>query len=95
MCPTCTPSQPAAASPNLVPPQLIPLDPSFYSEFQYQSKGFIKDFLGKKKEQAQLNDLLNSVLRMSAELKTPYFTKLTRSNSFGAVSAFVVYRREW
>lgn len=54
--------------------QLTPLDPSFYPDFQYQSKGFIKDFLGKKKEQAQLNDLLNNVLRKYAQLKQPYFT---------------------
>jgi len=34
----------------------------------------IQDFFGKKKEQAQLNDLLNNVLRKYAELKQPYFT---------------------
>jgi len=58
----------------MVPEQLIPLDPSFYPDFQYRSKGLIKDFLGKKKEQAQLNDLLNNVLRKYAQLKQPYFT---------------------
>jgi restriction system protein len=51
----------------------VPLDPSFYPDFQYQSKGFIKDFLGKKKEQAQLNDMLRNVLNKYAELKKPYF----------------------
>jgi len=51
-----------------------PLDPSFYPDFQYRSKGLIQDFFGKKKEQAQLNDLLNNVLRKYAELKQPYFT---------------------
>lgn len=53
---------------------LTPLDPSFYPDFQYRSKGLIKDFLGKKKEQAQLNDLLSNVLRKYSELKQPYFT---------------------
>ena len=53
---------------------MTPLDPSFYPDFQYQSKGFLKDIWGKKKEQAQLNELLNSVLRKYAELKQPYFT---------------------
>ena len=53
---------------------MTPLDPSFYPDFQYQSKGFLKDIWGKKKEQSQLNDLLNSVLRKYAELKQPYFT---------------------
>ena len=53
--------------------QQIPLDPSFYPEFQYQTKGFIKDLIGKKKEQSQLNDKLQSVLRKYSELKRPYF----------------------
>uniref|UniRef100_UPI0039F1414B restriction endonuclease n=1 Tax=Bordetella sputigena TaxID=1416810 RepID=UPI0039F1414B len=75
------PSLTAAPATNLPPSQLIPLDPSFYPEFQYQSKGFIKDFLGKKKEQAQLNELLNSVLRKYAELKTPYFTNFIHTTS--------------
>ncbi len=72
-CPWCGGAQ---VQPSTAPdPQhLTPLDPSFYPDFQYQSKGFIKDLLGKKKEQAQLNDLLNNVLRKYAELKQPYFT---------------------
>ncbi len=53
--------------------QQVPLDPSFNPEFQYQTKGFLKDLLGKKKEQAQLSDLLRSVLRKYSELKKPYF----------------------
>lgn len=52
---------------------LTPLDPSFYPDFQYQSKGLLKDILGKKKEQAQLNTVLNDVLRKFAALKQPYF----------------------
>lgn len=72
-CPWCGSAQVQPSSaPN--PQHLTPLDPSFYPDFQYQSKGFIKDLLGKKKEQAQLNDLLNNVLRKYAELKQPYFT---------------------
>jgi restriction system protein len=53
--------------------QQVPLDPSFYPEFQYQGKGFLKDFLGKKREQSQLNDKLRSVLQKYAELEKPYF----------------------
>jgi restriction system protein len=82
-CPTCTVSA-APPSAGLTPQYLTPLDPSFYPDFQYQSKGLLKDLLGKKKEQAQLNDLLNSVLRKYAELKKPYFTNFihtTRSQS--------------
>lgn len=90
-CPWCNSAQ--------VPPsteshaqQLIPLDPSFYPDFQYQSKGLIKDFLGKKKEQAQLNELLNNVLRKYAELKQPYFTNFihtTRETSSSGSEAGV------
>lgn len=72
-CPWCRSSETSLPA-RLATQQLIPLDPSFYPDFQYQSKGFIKDFLGKKKEQAQLNDLLNNVLKKYAQLKQPYFT---------------------
>lgn len=51
----------------------VPLDPSFFPEFQYKTKGFIKDLIGKKKEQNQLNDKLQSVLRKYSSLKKPYF----------------------
>ncbi|MGE8359619.1 restriction endonuclease [Pseudomonas sp.] len=73
VCPWCNSSQ-VSSSTELRPQHLTPIDPSFYPDFQYQSKGLIKDFLGKKKEQAQLNDLLNNVLRKYAQLKRPYFT---------------------
>lgn len=73
VCPRCNPEV-VASTVQAGEQSLTPLDPSFYPDFQYQSKGFLKDFLGKKKEQAQLNDLLNNVLRKYAELKTPYFT---------------------
>lgn len=69
-CPWCSNSQSQ---------QLTPLDPSFYPDFQYQSKGLIKDLLGKKKEQAQLNALLNNVLKKYAQLKQPYFTNFTHT----------------
>jgi restriction system protein len=72
-CPWCISSEHSPTA-ELGRQHLTPLDPSFYPDFQYQSKGLIKDFLGKKKEQAQLNDLLNNVLRKYSELKQPYFT---------------------
>lgn len=72
-CPWCT-NAPVQASAQPAPTLLqVPLDPSFYPEFQYQTKGFLKDLLGKKKETAQLNDLLHAVLRKYSELKKPYF----------------------
>ena len=72
-CPWCMGSEISPSS-ELTLRHLTPLDPSFYPDFQYRSKGLIKDFLGKKKEQAQLNDLLSNVLRKYSELKQPYFT---------------------
>lgn len=65
----------------------VPLDPSFYPDFQYQSKGFIKDFLGKKKEQAQLNDLLRNVLNKYATLKKPYFANYIYTARAGETEA--------
>lgn len=72
-CPRCSALRAENADQNSSEAQQVPLDPSFYPEFQYQSKGFLKDLIGKKKEQAQLNELLRSVLRKYAELKKPYF----------------------
>lgn len=90
-CPWCNSSQLSPSS-ELRAQHLTPLDPSFYPDFQYQSKGLIKDFLGKKKEQAQLNDLLNNVLRKYAQLKQPYFTNFihtTREATSGATDVGV------
>ncbi|MBN0979738.1 restriction endonuclease [Pseudomonas hygromyciniae] len=81
-CPWCTNSELSPSS-ELSTRHLTPLDPSFYPDFQYRSKGLIKDFLGKKKEQAQLNDLLNNVLRKYAELKQPYFTNFIHTTREG------------
>lgn len=90
-CPWCSGAQSLdSASPHLQ--HMTPLDPSFYPDFQYQSKGFIKDLLGKKKEQAQLNDLLNNVLRKYAQLKQPYFTNFihtARDTTAGSSEASV------
>lgn len=72
-CPWCAPAPTAGLDQKLATAQQVPLDPSFYPEFQYQTKGFLKDLIGKKKEQAQLNGLLQSVLRKYSELKRPYF----------------------
>jgi len=82
-CPWCANSQ-ASPSSELGSSHLTPLDPSFYPDFQYRSKGLLKDFLGKKKEQAQLNDLLNNVLRKYSELKQPYFTNFIHTTREGA-----------
>lgn len=91
-CPKCkVPENPSAS--QVSEQGLTPLDPSFYPDFQYQSKGFLKDIRGKKKEQAQLNELLNNVLRKYSELKQPYFTNFihtTRDPVGGGIDDAVV-----
>ncbi|MDG2391941.1 MAG: hypothetical protein P8M49_00410, partial [Thalassotalea sp.] len=60
---------------------MIPLDPSFYDEFQYQSKGFFKDILGKKKETEKLRNLLSEVLKKYHLLKKPYFQNFIHTSN--------------
>lgn len=73
-CPWCSPDVSGTFR------QMTPLDPSYYPDFQYQSKGIIKDLFGKKKEQSQLNALLENVLLKYATLKDPYFTNFTHQD---------------
>ncbi|KAA5971582.1 restriction endonuclease [Pantoea sp. M_9] len=61
---------------------MTPLNPSFYPEFQYRSKGVLKDLFGKKKEQTQLNQLLENVLEKYSSLKDPYFTNFIYTSRF-------------
>ncbi|MCA7211560.1 restriction endonuclease, partial [Escherichia coli] len=62
--------------------RMTPLNPSFYPEFQYRSKGVLKDLFGKKKEQTQLNQLLENVLKKYSSLKDPYFTNFIYTSRF-------------
>ena len=73
-CPWCAslPIEPLIASTTTR--QQVPLDPSFFPEFQYQNKGFFKDLFGRKREQAQLSELLSAVLQKYAQLKKAYFS---------------------
>lgn len=66
----------------------IPLDPSFYQEFQYQSKGFIKDLIRKKRETAGLEELLNRVLNKYSLLKHPFFTNFVFISNFNPNSEY-------
>ena len=52
---------------------MVPLQAAYYPDFHYESKGFVKDLFGKKKEQANLRDLLERVLSKYNELINPYF----------------------
>ena len=51
----------------------IPLDPKYYPEFQYQSKGFFKDIFVKSKELKKINYKLETVLDKYAKFEKPYF----------------------
>jgi len=89
ICPWCSGGVPTAtnswgtkAPPPITSEQMIPLNPSFYPEFQYQSKGIIKDLFGKKKEQSQLNSLLQNVLDKYATFKDTYFTNFIYTTKF-------------
>lgn len=92
-CPWCSGAMPAISSPwgsRASPAQpsdiqqltLTPLNPSFYPEFHYQSKGMLKDLFGKKKEQSQLNELLETVLEKYSRFKDPYFTNFIYTSRF-------------
>ena len=65
-CPWCPANSLQDSVQRTVPGQQVPLDPSFYSDFQYQTKGFLKDLLAKKKEQAQVN---HGVIRRLQQLR--------------------------
>lgn len=78
-CPWCASASAVENGQKISNKQQIPLDPSFYPEFQYQTKGFLKDLFGKKKEQAQLGDKLCNVLKKYLELKKPYFVNFFHS----------------
>ncbi|WP_313385906.1 restriction endonuclease [Pantoea sp.] len=71
----------AASAPSDMP-GMTPLNPAFYPEFQYQSKGILKDLFGKKREQSQLNQLLSNVLEKYSGLKDPYFTNFIHTSKY-------------
>ena len=53
--------------------EYVPLEPKYYPEFQYESKGFVKDLFIKRKETEKLKLKLFTVLRKYAEFENPYF----------------------
>jgi restriction system protein len=73
----------------------IPLDPKFYPEFQYQSKGFIKDLIVKKKEVAQIQETLEDVLAKYARLKNPYFINFVHITNYGHTKTPEEINNKW
>lgn len=63
-CPNCGPDE---------QDENIPLDPEFYPEFQYKSKGLVKDLFVKKKTEKELQEKLDSVLQKYKQFEEPYF----------------------
>lgn len=51
----------------------IPLNPEYYPEFEYRSKGFFSDLITKRSETKKLNEKLDSVLKRYYQLENPYF----------------------
>jgi hypothetical protein len=51
----------------------VPLNPAYYPEFQYASRGFLKDVLVKKRTEKELQTKLDAVLAKYEEFEDPYF----------------------
>ncbi len=51
----------------------IPLDPEYYPEFQYRSRGLVKDLFVRRKIEKELHSKLDAVLRKYSEFEKPYF----------------------
>lgn len=57
---------------------VVPLDPAYYPEFEYTSKGIISDIFFKKKELQKIDEKLQSVLEKYGSLKNPYFVNYSK-----------------
>lgn len=51
----------------------VPLNPEYYPEFQYRSKGLVKDLFLRKKTEKVLESKLNAVLEKYHQFEKPYF----------------------
>jgi hypothetical protein len=57
---------------------IVPLDPAYYPEFEYKSKGMVYDIFNKKKELENIDAKLQSVLEKYASFKSPYFINYSK-----------------
>jgi restriction system protein len=64
----------------------VPLHPEFYPEFQYESKGFVKDLFLKKKTVKELRSKLGSVLDKYKQFENPYFINYMHLSGQGRVA---------
>lgn len=77
----------------------MPVEPEYYPEFQYKTKGFIKDIFLKKRSQKELQEKLDTVLRKYKDFENPYFinyfhligqnyTNTSRSDEYSQLQLF-------
>lgn len=64
VCPNCGPE---------ATHDTVPLDPAYYPEFAYSSKGFVKDLFVKRKAEQKLKAKLEDVLDKYRQFEDPYF----------------------
>jgi len=71
------------------PVATVPLDPEYYEEFEYKTRG-VKDLFGKKKAKQELATKLDAVLGKYKEFEKPYFVNyvhLTQGEAGQALSS--------
>lgn len=71
------------------PDMTVPLDPEYYAEFQYRSRGLVKDLFLKKRTEEKLQTALDAVLEKYKEFEHPYFVNYVHLAGQGAVSVHV------
>ena len=79
-CNVCSPTEPDTN---------VPLDPEYYPEFQYRSKGFVKDIFLKKRTEKKLQKTLDTVLEKYKEFEHPYFVNYFHLAGRGAAGVHV------
>jgi len=80
-CPRCDGPRVLAESPDDT--SCVPLDPRFYPDFQYVSKGFFADLVHKKRDTAKLQLLMEAVLSKYRSFRSPYFVNFLHVTGAG------------
>ncbi|MGO8820156.1 MAG: restriction endonuclease [Desulfomonilaceae bacterium] len=78
-CPVCSPE-----AENLN----VPLDPNYYPEFKYKSKGIFKDILFKKESEKKLQEDLSAVLKKYSQFERPYFVNFVHYTGLSGTNSF-------
>ena len=59
-----------------------PIDPRLYPEFQYKSKGFVKDLFVKKRVEGELQEKLDATLEKYFRFEDPYFINYVNISAY-------------